>query len=372
MKVAVVVGTRPEAIKMAPVIKELERRRLGHVLIVTAQHRDMVDQGLAVFGIQPRHDLDIMQHNQDLFHTTVQVLERMRKVLEEERPDVVLVQGDTTTTFAASLAAYYLRIPVGHVEAGLRTWDKFNPYPEEVNRQLTGRIADLHFAPTARARENLLKEGVHPDRITVTGNTVIDALFMTVDPAFRFTEAPLNAVDFSARKVILLTAHRRENFGQPLRDILTACRHLLETHDDLELVYPVHPNPNVRNAALEVLGGVPRAHLVEPLNYRLFVQVMNRSCLILTDSGGVQEEAPSLGKPVLVLRSTTERPEAVTAGTALLVGTESAAIIRDVERLLNNPDAYKSMSARSNPFGDGRAAGRIVDVLQNHIHSRSA
>lgn len=371
MKVAVVIGTRPEAIKMAPVIKELERRKLRHVVIVTAQHRDMLDQELAVFGIQPQRDLNIMQPDQDLFHTTVQVLEKMKNVLEEERPDVVLVQGDTTTTFAASLAAYYLRIPVGHVEAGLRTWNKFNPYPEEVNRQLTSRIADFHFAPTAWARENLLKEGVDSDHITVTGNTVIDALLMIVDTPFKFTEAPLSAIDFSSHRVILLTAHRRENFGQPLRNILMACRHLLEKHDDLELVYPVHPNPNVREAAHEILADVPRAHLVEPLDYRLFVQVMNKSYLILTDSGGVQEEAPSLGKPVLVLRSTTERPEAINAGTALLVGTESAAIIREVERLLNNPDAYKAMAARSNPYGDGKAAGRIVDVLQNNVHHRA-
>jgi len=356
---------------MAPVIKELERRKVRHIVIVTAQHRDMLDQELAVFGIQPQHDLNIMQPDQDLFHTTVQVLEKMKKVLEQENPDVLLVQGDTTTTFAASLAAYYLRIPVGHVEAGLRTWNKFNPYPEEINRQLTCRIADFHFAPTTWAQENLLKEGVDPDRITVTGNTVIDALLMVVDPACRFTEAPLNAIDFSAHRLILLTAHRRENFGQPLRDVLTACRHLLETHDDLELVYPVHPNPNVREAAQEILARVPRAHLVEPLDYHLFVQVMNKSYLILTDSGGVQEEAPGLGKPVLVLRSTTERPEAITAGTALLVGTEKAAIIREVERLLNNPDAYQAMAARSNPYGDGKAAGRIVDVLQNNVRHRT-
>lgn len=361
--IAVVFGTRPETIKMAPVVKEFERRGIGHTVIVTAQHRGMLDQMLDVFAIRPAHDLNVMQHDQDLFHVTTAVLNQIKPILAKERPTALLVQGDTTTTFAASLAAFYLKIPVGHVEAGLRTWNKFNPFPEEINRQLTTRLADYHFAPTEWGRRNLLAEGVHPGSIHVTGNTVIDALLMIVDPDYAFADAPLNAIDFRNRKVILLTAHRRENFGEPMRDVFLACREIVEAHPDVELVYPVHPNPNVQASAREILAGVPRVHLIEPMDYRPFVQLMNKCYMILTDSGGVQEEAPSLGKPVLVLRKTTERPEAIEAGTGRLVGTDRELIVKEAARLLTDEAAYTDMSNQINPYGDGRAAERIVDVL---------
>jgi UDP-N-acetylglucosamine 2-epimerase (non-hydrolysing) len=367
MKIAVVFGTRPEAIKMAPVVKECEKRGLDHVVIVTAQHRQMLDQMLEIFTIKPKYDLNIMQQNQDLYHVTSAVLNQIKPVLQQERPDVLLVQGDTTTTFAASLAAYYARIPVGHVEAGLRTWNKYNPFPEEVNRQLTTRLTDFHFPPTPWAKENLLKEGIPAEQIFVTGNTVIDALLMIVDPAYTFTEPPLSTIDFSKRRVILLTSHRRENFGDPMGGIFAACRELVERNPDVELIYPVHPNPNVQQKANEILAGVPRIHLITPMEYRPFVQLMSRAYLILTDSGGVQEEAPTLGKPVLVLRKTTERPEAIDAGTAKLVGTDRDVIFREAQRLLSDPDAYREMSTKANPYGDGKAAARIIDVLLEKV-----
>ncbi len=352
---------------MAPVVKELERRHVDHIVIVTAQHRQMLDQKLEVFNITPHYDLDIMQHNQDLFHITSRVLNEIKPVLLKEKPDVLLVQGDTTTTFATSLAAFYLKIPVGHVEAGLRTWNKLNPYPEELNRQLTTRLTEFHFAPTEWAKKNLLAEGISPEHIYVTGNTVIDALFMIVDPEYRFPEPPLSEIDFKNRRVLLLTSHRRENFGEPMSDIFSACRFLVEQNSDVELVYPVHPNPNVRMTAQTILANVPRVHLIEPMEYRPFVQLMNKCYLILTDSGGVQEEAPSLGKPVLVLRTTTERPEAIEAGTGKLVGTNKQRIIEEAQRLLLNPDEYKSMATKANPYGDGKSAARIVDIILQHV-----
>jgi len=367
MKTAVVFGTRPEAIKMAPVVKELEKRKLDHVVIVTAQHREMLDQKLGVFNIVPHYDLDIMQHNQDLFYITTAVLSEIKPVLLKEKPDVLLVQGDTTTTFGASLAAFYLKIPVGHVEAGLRTWNKANPYPEEINRQITTRLTDFHFAPTEWAKNNLLAEGIKPEGVFVTGNTVIDALLMIVDPAYKFTEKPLNEIDYSKRRVILLTSHRRENFGDPMVQIFSACRHLVENNSDVELIYPVHPNPNVRKTAGEILSGVPRVHLIEPMEYRPFVQLMNKAYLILTDSGGVQEEAPTLGKPVLVLRKTTERPEALEAGTAKLVGTDKDVIIKQAQELLSDRKAYLNMATKTNPYGDGKSAKRIVDILLERV-----
>jgi UDP-N-acetylglucosamine 2-epimerase (non-hydrolysing) len=364
MKVAVVFGTRPETIKMAPVVKELRKRNIATSVIVTAQHRQMLDQMLDVFKIKPDHDLHVMQDNQDLFHVTSAVLERIKPALAAEKPDVLLVQGDTTTTFAASLAAFYLKIPVGHVEAGLRTWDPMNPWPEEMNRQLTTRITAHHFPPTAWAKKNLLAEGIRESAIHVTGNTVIDALLMIVDPNHKFTRAPLSTIDFEGKKVILLTSHRRENFGAPMAGVFEACRDLVREHADVELVYPVHPNPNVKEAAHRIFGGEKRVHLIEPLEYQTFIQVMNKSYLILTDSGGVQEEAPSLGKPVLVLRTTTERPEAIDAGTAKLMGTDGALIRREASKLLTDRAAYDEMAGRANPYGDGKAAERIVDVLQ--------
>ncbi len=368
-KAAVVFGTRPETIKLAPVVQELKKRGLPITVIVTAQHRQMLDQKLNDFGIVPDHDLDLMQHNQDLFHITAGVLQKIQPVLAGEKPDVLIVQGDTTTTFAASLAAFYLRIPVGHVEAGLRTWDPMNPYPEEINRQLTSRIARFHFPPTEWAKANLLREGVPEDRITVTGNTVIDALQTIIRPDYRFPEGPLAAVRFDERKVILLTAHRRENFGTPMEGVFAACRELVETVPGTELVYPVHPNPNVKHAAERILGGVPGIHLIEPLEYQDFVHLMSRCTLILSDSGGVQEEAPTLGKPVLVLRRTTERPEAIEAGTAVLVGTDREKIVAEARLLLTDKAAYSARADKKNPYGDGKAAARIVDVLVRELGS---
>lgn len=367
MKIAVIFGTRPETIKMAPIVKELERRKLDHVVIVTAQHRSMLDQKLEVFGIRPKYDLNIMQENQDLFHVTTAVLNELKPVLIKEQPDIILVQGDTTTTFAASLAAFYLKIPIGHVEAGLRTGNKMNPFPEEINRLLTTRLADLHFAPTSWSQQNLLVEGVNADSVFITGNTVIDALLMIVDPSYRFTTAPLNTIDFVHRKVLLLTSHRRENFGAPMREVFSACRELVENNQDVELIYPVHPNPNVRESAQLILAGVHRVHLIEPLDYRPFVQLMSKSYLILSDSGGVQEEAPTLGKPVLVLRSTTERPEAIEAGTAKLVGTSKSTIIAETQRLLSDTAAYREMATKTNPYGDGKSASRIIDIILRKV-----
>ena len=366
MKIATVFGTRPEAIKMAPIVKELERRSIPHLTIVTAQHREMLDQKLEVFNITPDYDLDIMQHNQDLFYVTSAVLNEIKPVLLKEKPDVVLVQGDTTTVFGTSLAAFYLGIKVGHVEAGLRTWNKMNPFPEEMNRQLTSRLTDFHFAPTEWSKKNLLKEGIKPETIFVTGNTVIDALLMIVDPNYKFTEPPLDKIDFENRKIILLTCHRRESFGEQMGNIFSACRTLVETNPDVELVYPVHPNPQVQKKASEILANVPRVNLIEPVEYRRFVQLMNKCYLILTDSGGIQEEAPSVGKPVLVLRKTTERPEAIEAGTAKLVGTEKNDIVREAQKLLSERPAYLEMATKANPYGDGKAAQRIVDVLTEH------
>ncbi|MDP2208983.1 MAG: UDP-N-acetylglucosamine 2-epimerase (non-hydrolyzing) [Bacteroidota bacterium] len=363
MKIAIVFGTRPEAIKMAPIVKECEKRKLDFVTIVTAQHREMLDQKLEVFGIVPDYDLDIMQANQDLFYVTSSVINEMKPILMKEKPDVILVQGDTTTTFATSLAAFYLKIPVGHVEAGLRTWNKYNPFPEEINRQLTTRLADFHFAPTEWSKKNLLNEGVDESKIFITGNTVIDALLMIVDPNYKFEDKLLNEIDYKNRKVILLTSHRRENFGEPMRQTFSACRHLVETNSDVELIYPVHPNPNVQKMANEILQGVERIHLIEPLDYRPFVQLMNKAYLIMTDSGGVQEEAPTLGKPVLVLRKTTERPEAIEVGTAKLVGTDKDVIIEEAQKLLSDKSAYLEMSTKANPYGDGKAAERIVNIV---------
>ena len=367
MKIAIVFGTRPEAIKMAPIVKEVEKRGMQPLVIVTAQHREMLDQKLDVFKIKPDYDLDIMKHNQDLFHVTSAVLNEIKPVLQKEKPDVLLVQGDTTTTFAASLAAFYLKIPVGHVEAGLRTWNKTNPFPEEMNRQITTRLTDYHFAPTSWSKQNLIKEGIDENNIFVTGNTVIDALLMIVDPNYKFTNAPLDKIDYIGKKVILLTSHRRENFGEPMGQVFSACRYIVENNPDVEMIYPVHPNPNVRQKANEILAGVPRIHLIEPLDYRPFVQLMNKSYLILTDSGGVQEEAPSLGKPVLVLRTTTERPEAIDAGTGKLVGTDYQAIVMEAQKLLSDTKAYNDMSTKTNPYGDGKAAERIINVILEKV-----
>ncbi|TYO96552.1 non-hydrolyzing UDP-N-acetylglucosamine 2-epimerase [Desulfallas thermosapovorans] len=365
-KILVVFGTRPEAIKMAPLVQALKSAGgLECRVAVTAQHREMLDQVLRLFNIVPDHDLNIMQTGQTLFDITGRALAGLQGVLEAEKPDLVLVHGDTTTTFVAALAAYYMQVPVGHVEAGLRTGDKYSPFPEEMNRRLAGALCDLHFAPTARARANLLREGVDPERVYVTGNTVIDALLATVRPGYIFNDPLLAGLDFDRHRLILITTHRRENLGDPMRDIYLALGDVLQTHPDVRVVFPVHKNPAVRRVVQQVLGNSPRVHLIEPMDYEPFVNLMARCHLVLTDSGGMQEEAPSLGKPVLVLRNTTERPEAVEAGTVRLVGTGRAAVRSETERLLDDRTYYRSMAEAVNPYGDGRACHRIVQAIRH-------
>ena len=365
MKVMAIFGTRPEAVKLAPVIRVLRenRAKFSCRVVVTAQHREMLDQVLDLFDIVADDDLDIMTANQTLFDVTANALKGLEGVLQREAPAVVLVQGDTTTCFVGALASFYQGIPVGHVEAGLRTYDQRNPFPEEINRRLTSHIAQLHFAPTERARQNLLGEGIPDQDIIVTGNTVIDALLSLVNDNYRFSQPDLQDIDFEHNKVILLTAHRRESFGPPLRNICLALRDIVQANDDVEIVYPVHMNPNVREVVYEVLAGVNRITLIEPADYETFIQLMNHCYLIMTDSGGVQEEAPSLGKPVLVMRETTERPEAIEAGVAKLVGTDRTRIQQEVTLLLRDPAAYEQMASATNPFGDGRASERIVQAL---------
>jgi len=361
-KAAVVLGTRPEAIKLAPVILELEKRDdFDCITVLTAQHREMSDSVLRLFGITPTHDLDLMQPGQSLFDLSARLIAGLRPVYEEERPDVVIVQGDTTTTFIAALAAYYLRIPVAHVEAGLRTADKHNPFPEEINRRLTSNLADLHFAPTETAEKALLAEGVPAESIVVTGNTVIDALLHIIekDPPSDYLPTGLDP----NRRWILVTSHRRENWGAPLESICHALRDLCECYDDIEIIYPVHPNPRVRETTSKLLAEVPNIHLIAPLEYLSFVHLMNAANFIITDSGGIQEEAPSLGKPVLVIREKTERPEAVEAGTVRLVGTSRERIVEQACELLDSEAAYNEMSRKHNPYGDGNACPRIADAI---------
>ena len=362
LKVMSVFGTRPEAIKMAPVVLELNRRaEIESLVAVTAQHREMLDQVLTLFDIRPDFDLNIMSEGQTLFDITSRALLGLDKVFCAAKPDVVLVHGDTTTTFAGALAAFYHQIEVGHVEAGLRTRNKFSPYPEEMNRRLTGSLADLNFAPTVTAKENLLRENVDAEKIFVTGNTVIDALYKTVRADFKFA-GNLERVDFGKR-IILVTTHRRENLGEPLRQVYKALKSLVEEFSDVEIIFPVHKNPKVRAVVDEELGGLERVRLIDPLDYEPFANLMNRATLILTDSGGVQEEAPALGKPVLVLRDTTERPEAVHAGTVKLIGTNQAKVYGAAKILLTDATEYRKMAEAQSPYGDGHAAQRIVDVL---------
>ena len=359
-KVMLVFGTRPEAIKMCPLVRELKTRSgLTTLVCVTGQHRQMLDQVLQAFGVVPDYDLAIMKDRQTLFDVTAAILERIRPVLEQARPDVVLVHGDTSTTFATALACYYLQIPVGHVEAGLRTYNIYSPYPEEFNRQAVGLVARYHFAPTELSRQNLLKEGKDPAQIYVTGNTAIDALKTTVRSDYTHPE-----LDWAAgSRLILLTAHRRENLGEPMRHMFRAIRRIVDEHSDLKVIYPIHMNPVVRQTAAEIFGGDARFHLIEPLDVLDFHNFLARSYLILTDSGGIQEEAPSLGKPVLVMRDTTERPEGIAAGTLKLVGTQEETIYREFKRLLEDPAAYEAMAHAANPYGDGRACARIADIL---------
>lgn len=365
LKVMTVFGTRPEAIKMAPVVLELKKHpdQIQTVVAVTAQHRQMLDQVLDLFQIRPDYDLDIMSQGQTLYDITTRSLQGLKSVMEVEKPDLVLVHGDTTTTFAGALAAYYQQIPVGHVEAGLRTGNIYSPFPEEMNRKLTGAIAVIHFSPTMTARGNLLREGIDKDAIFVTGNTVIDALMTTVDEGYDFEDEELQSVDFQNHRIILLTTHRRENLGEPMRHIYKALRQIIEEIPDTEIVFPVHRNPLVRKVVEEELSGVDRIHLIEPMEYEPFANLMHHSCLVLTDSGGIQEEAPSLGKPVLVLRNTTERPEAVEAGTVRLIGTDRDRVYEETKRLLTDKAAYDAMSNAVNPYGDGQASRRIVQAI---------
>ncbi len=358
-------GTRPEAIKMAPVIRELQTYPdMETRVCVTAQHREMLDQVMHLFGLRADYDLNIMARGQTLCDITERVLRGLREVLEKEKPDLVLVHGDTTTTFTAALAAFYAGIPVGHVEAGLRTGNLASPFPEEANRQLTGVLAAYHFAPTAQARDNLLRENKKEETIFVTGNTVIDALCATVKPDYRFEDKEIEDIE-EHRRVILVTTHRRENLGDPMRHVYRALRRLVEDIPDAEVVFPVHRNPLVREAVAAELEGRPHIHLVEPMDYEPFANLMARSAIVLTDSGGIQEEAPSLGKPVLVLRDTTERPEAVRAGTVRLVGTDEEAVYETAHRLLTDEAAYRAMAEAVNPYGDGCAAARIVGWIRH-------
>nr|WP_306806892.1 UDP-N-acetylglucosamine 2-epimerase (non-hydrolyzing) [Halanaerobium congolense] len=371
MKVMTVFGTRPEAIKMAPVVKALKKEEnIETIVTVTAQHREMLDQVLELFEITPDYDLDIMQDKQTLSGVTARVLMGIKEVYEKENPDLVLVHGDTSTTFVSSLGALYQQIKVGHVEAGLRTHNKYSPFPEEMNRHLTGVIADLHFAPTELAKDNLLKENVDSAQITVTGNTVIDALLDVVDDNYQFEDELLKSIDFENKKIVLLTAHRRENLGKPMENIFDAINDILIENDEVEVVFPVHLNPVIRELAAEKFEDAARVHLIEPLDYEPFINLMNKSYLILTDSGGIQEEAPSLGKPVLVLRDTTERPEAVNAGTVKKVGTDKEAIYNTANELLNDDQAYIEMSQASNPYGDGQASQRIVKRILRGFNKR--
>lgn len=371
IKVMSVFGTRPETIKMAPLVKELERREEFESLVcVTAQHRQMLDQVLEAFSITPDYDLDIMQPGQTLSDITARVLKGLEGVIQEVKPDMVLVHGDTTTTFAGALAAYYGQTAVGHVEAGLRTYDKYSPYPEEMNRRMVSAIADLHFCPTPSNRDNLAREGIEQG-VFLSGNTVIDALQTTVVKDFHFSEGVLNDLDYVNRKVILVTCHRRENYGTPMAHIMTALRRVADAFPDVELVYPVHLSPVVQEAAHQYLDGHPRIHLIAPLAVDEMHNLMARCHLVMTDSGGLQEEAPALGKPVLVLRRETERPEAVAAGTVQLAGTEEELIFQMASRLLTDPAAYAAMAHAANPYGDGRACGRIADAIEYRFGLRA-
>lgn len=375
IKVMTIFGTRPEAIKMAPVVLELQKypEEIRPIVAVTAQHREMLDQVLNLFSIRPDYDLNIMSQQQTLFDITGRALDGLNGAISEAKPDIVLVHGDTTTTFVGALAAFYHQIPVGHVEAGLRTGNKYSPYPEEMNRKLTGALTDIHFAPTVTARDNLLTEAVAPAKIFVTGNTVIDTLLATVRPDYRFPGG-LDAIldETSGRRMILVTTHRRENLGEPLRHVYQALRDIIAEFSDTVAVFPVHRNPRVREVVQSELGGQERVWLIDPLDYEPFANLMGRAHIVLTDSGGIQEEAPSLGKPVLVLRDTTERPEAIGAGTAKLIGTSRERVEAELRTLLTDPAAYAAMAEARNPYGDGLASARIVNFLRHRFTGLAA
>lgn len=367
IRVMTVFGTRPEAIKMCPLVLEMQKHKdcIETIVAVTAQHREMLDQVLHLFKLTPDYDLNIMTSGQTLYDVTGRVLTGLRDVIAEAKPDLVLVHGDTTTTFAGALAAFYAQVAVGHVEAGLRTGNKYSPYPEEMNRKLTGSLADYHFAPTSTSRQNLLKENVNPEQVYVTGNTVIDALATTIQKDFKFEDEVINKALASGKRLILMTTHRRENLGEPLRHVYKALKKVLELHPDVAVLFPVHKNPKVREIVDQELGKAERVYLTEPMDYEPFANLMARADLILTDSGGIQEEAPALGKPVLVLRDTTERPEAVTAGTVEMVGTGYAEVLAAANRLLDDESYYKQMAEAVNPYGDGKACQRIVSFILN-------
>lgn len=368
LKVMTIFGTRPEAIKMAPLVKELQRaEEIESILCVTAQHRQMLDMVLDLFELKPDYDLNIMQHGQTISDITVKVLKGLESVLQEVKPDLVLVHGDTTTTFIGALACFYQQIPVGHVEAGLRSGNIYSPYPEEMNRRLTGALTRLHFAPTEGNVRNLLKEGIDKENIFITGNTVIDALLQVVREDYVFANPLLNEIDYANKKVLVMTCHRRENWGKPMEDIFHAVVEILQQHKDVEIVFPVHLNPKIRHLAEEIMGDVEGIHLIEPLDYEPFVNLLNKAYLILTDSGGIQEEAPALGKPILVLRTETERPEAVEAGTVKVVGVDKNKIISETNLLLTNREHYLQMANAVNPYGDGRASKRIVEAIKYHF-----
>lgn len=372
IKIMTVFGTRPDAIKMAPLVKELEKyTQIESLVCVTAQHRQMLDQVLQIFDIVPDYDLNIMQNRQTLEQITVKALEGLSEVFEKEAPDMVLVHGDTTTCFVASLAAFYKKIAIGHVEAGLRTYDKYSPFPEEMNRRLTGVMCDLHFSPTQSNKMNLLSEGIDESKIHITGNTVIDALKTTVAPNYIFENETLKKINFNSYRIITVTAHRRENLGVPLENICKALKVISENNNDVLVIYSVHLNPAVQETANLVLGNCDRVHLIEPLGAQDMHNLIARSYMVMTDSGGLQEEAPSLGKPVLVLRNETERPEAVEAGTVKLAGTDFENIVTMSELLLNNQTEYENLAKAVNPYGDGKASERIVHAILHHFEMES-
>ena len=366
IKVVSIFGTRPEAIKMAPLVKELEKRKeIESIVCVTAQHREMLDQVLNTFDIKPDYDLNIMKQGQSLADVTTRALVGLEEVIKEVKPDIVLVHGDTTTTFAGALAAFYNQVAIGHVEAGLRTYDKYSPYPEEMNRQMVDRLSDMYFAPTEISKDNLLKENIDESKIYITGNTAIDAMSTTVDE--NYTHPELDWIN-AGERMILLTAHRRENLGEPMRHIFRAIKRVVDEFSDVKVIYPIHMNPRVREVANEVFGDADRVKLIEPLEVFDFHNFQNKSYIILTDSGGIQEEAPSLGKPVLVLRDTTERPEGIKAGTLKLVGTDEDVIYEETKKLLLDKNEYEKMSKASNPYGDGHASERIVDAIIEYFN----
>lgn len=367
IKVMTVFGTRPEGIKMAPIIKVMENiSEIDNTICITAQHREMLDQVLNLFHIEPDYDLNIFKPGQSLTEITMKALEGLEKVILEVKPDVLLVQGDTSTVFAGALAAFYQKVKIGHVEAGLRSGNLYSPYPEEANRKLTGILTDFHFAPTETNRDNLIREGYPKEKIFITGNTVIDALQYAVKEDYSFQIPLLNNIDYKDKRIILLTSHRRENIGKPMENIFSAINQIALKYEDVEVVFPIHLNPKVREIANRIFNGNRRVHLIEPLDYEPFTNLMAKSHLVVTDSGGLQEEAPSLGKPVLVVREETERPEGIEAGTAKLVGTDYENILKEIDILLSNQKEYENMANAVNPYGDGRASEKIVDIILKH------